>query len=107
MHLWLDGNRQQPSKLFQVGSNPARCSMNIPNKAKLRAIEWFQTEAHVHPLTCGQEDCRADLQGFEDDGMVMLSCPECGEVQMWVPEVVYRLYMRQLAFGVAAYGRKQ
>ena len=53
----------------------------LDNAEKLRRIKWWQESGQMHPATCGNEDCRADLIGIEKDGDVILRCPECGYEQ--------------------------
>jgi len=44
----------------------------------------------VHELTCGSDDCREVLcVGLQEDN-VFLFCKNCGYVQDWIPEVIFR-----------------
>ncbi len=74
----------------------------------LRRIEGWQSSGIVHPLTCGglNDTCRVDLKGELRDGKVVLVCPSCGHVQVWVPEYVLSNGI-DLAFREVAELRKQ
>ena len=50
-------------------------------------VNRWQTCGYVHPLTCNDSNCRANLIAYEQDGKVILVCPECNLVQNWVPDV--------------------
>lgn len=67
----------------------------LPNIAKLRAVEWYQTEAYCHPLTCGNSSRHELLEAKETDGGdIYLECPDCNYTQMYVPDTVYEMYLR-------------
>lgn len=68
--------------------------MALPNKAKLRAVEWWQEEANFHPLTCGNDSSHNLVAKETDGGEVILVCPECGYIQGYVPDTVYEMYLR-------------
>ncbi len=55
------------------------------NADRIRAIKKWQECGYVHPLTCGGEDCRADLEPVEFDNAIVLECPACGKVQLKIP----------------------
>lgn len=62
---------------------------------KIAAIRAWQTSGRWHPLTCGIDSCRADLEGKKKDGLAVLACPACGNEQSWIPPIVFEAW----AFG--------
>ena len=61
----------------------------MTNQAIIEAVQRYQRNPFIHPLTCGVDSCRADLRAVERDGRVVLACPICGQVQEWIPEYVF------------------
>ena len=62
----------------------------MTNAEIIANVQRWQATPYVHPLTCGGEHCRGDLEAVEQEGKVVLRCPSCGYVQRWIPEVVAR-----------------
>lgn len=54
----------------------------------IERIRGWQGSGRVHPLTCGVESCRADLDAQERGGRVVLVCLACGWVQERIPPAV-------------------
>lgn len=65
----------------------------MDNEDLIKNIALYQRCGFVHPLTCGREDCRADLIGVEEEGNVVLYCPHCGYVQRWIPDGVRGIHI--------------
>jgi len=55
------------------------------NKELIEAINANQKKEFLHPLTCGADDCRAELIAVEEDNAVILVCPECDYKQYHIP----------------------
>lgn len=60
--------------------------------AMAAVCEW-QARHGYHPLTCGNDDCRAEnpdavLVPLIRDGICVLACPQCDYVQTHIPDVV-------------------
>ena len=54
----------------------------------IRIVKKWQEAGFVHPLTCRDENCRADLEAVEFDNAVALECPACGKMQLKIPDAV-------------------
>jgi len=66
------------------------CACHILARQKLlQAIENWQKDGRVHPLTCGVDSNHSLLVGFVDQGIVKLRCLDCDYVQDCVPIAVY------------------
>lgn len=53
------------------------------------AIESWQADPYVHPLTCGWDSQNhRPLRPRRDGDQVVLVCEDCDYVQRWVPAVV-------------------
>lgn len=63
----------------------------LTNAEIIEAIERYQNYGYVHPLTCGNANCREILEAAERDGQVVLVCPTCGLVQTHLPPFVIQL----------------
>jgi hypothetical protein len=51
----------------------------------IASINAHQQRNDLHPLTCGKDSRHAPLLAKEQDGKVILVCPDCDYVQTWVP----------------------
>ena len=61
----------------------------MTNEEKIKQITRWQNCDCVHPLTCGSDDCSyVVLEAIEKDGDVILTCPECGYKQAYLPDCV-------------------
>jgi len=59
-----------------------------PWKKINKILEWQKCE-WVHPLTCGNDECRTNLIPSMLTNMeVVLTCPNCCYQQDWVPDGV-------------------
>lgn len=59
------------------------------NVKKIRKIKEWQTSGKFHPLTCGNNSNHGILEVVQqDDGEIMLICPDCDYVQRWIPDCV-------------------
>jgi hypothetical protein len=59
----------------------------MSNEEIIENVRKWQTCGYVHPLTCNDDKCRADLEPIELSGIVVLRCPVCGLIQDWIPEM--------------------
>ena len=60
----------------------------MSNAEMIAAINRWQNERLVHPLTCMTDSCRGKLIPVERMGSIVLSCPSCGCRQSFIPDVV-------------------
>jgi hypothetical protein len=58
----------------------------------LFAINSWQTDPRVHPLTCGFNPRHQPLEGVVTDTGVELRCPECEYRQTNIPDAVLRAH---------------
>lgn len=61
---------------------------NPSNGEVIEKVKAWQASPHVHPLTCAADSNHALLVPVEEEGGVILVCPDCGRRQMFVPDVV-------------------
>ena len=52
------------------------------------AVQGWQANPAVHPLTCGNDSSHELLVAEKRGRKVVLVCPTCGHVQDWIPTVV-------------------
>lgn len=62
---------------------------------QIAAINEWQQNDHVHPLTCGNNSNHANLIPIEEDSKIVLKCSDCDYKQNWVPEIVFGSYMQK------------
>ncbi len=62
----------------------------MTNAEIIAAVNRWQTDARLHPLTCCVGDKHRHLTPVEVEGKVILACPDCEYRQDYVPEVVLR-----------------
>ena len=60
--------------------------MNLFTKKNIQKIKNFQNHPLVHPLTCGNENCRSILD-VDENG---LFCPYCSYRQTYIPDYVLK-----------------
>lgn len=63
----------------------------MSNEDILKAIQLWQSDKHMHPLTCGSKNCRKELKGTIEKGKVILIC-SCGYKQYHIPRAVLKKY---------------
>ncbi len=64
----------------------------MTNDQKVKAIEEWQKNDRMHPMTCGMDSKHELLVPRTEDGTVVLKCPTCGLRQHYVPDIVYESY---------------
>ena len=69
---------------------------DLNNIDKMNAIEQWQEDEHMHPITCGHEECRLGMYADIDENSneVILKCPQ-GHIQKNVPDTIYKRYIRK------------
>lgn len=72
-------------------------------KSQFKALKWHQEQVFLHPLTCGNEDCRGKLEPVLLGKTVILECPDCDYMQYSGWEHVVDYYFKTLAFGAATF----
>ena len=61
----------------------------MTNSEILAAVERWQTDPRLHPLTCCTSNViHAPLKPIEKAGQVILECPNCGHCEVQIPDVV-------------------
>lgn len=60
----------------------------LSNKQKIKAIDSWQKDIRMHPMTCGRVSHHPPLSGDIKDGEVILTCNVCSYTQK-VPNIVY------------------
>jgi hypothetical protein len=64
----------------------------VNNDEKIKAIEAWQANEELHPLTCGEDSNHHPLRPDEDEnGSVILRCPDCDYTQDNIPSVVFEM----------------
>ncbi|OGY43798.1 MAG: hypothetical protein A3B89_03755 [Candidatus Buchananbacteria bacterium RIFCSPHIGHO2_02_FULL_40_13] len=53
----------------------------------IEAVEQWQKNEHLHPLTCRSNSQHPPLVAWPVEGMVVLACTECSYIQE-IPQVV-------------------
>lgn len=61
------------------------------NEEKIKAVQWFQSQGRIHPLTC-QEHSNISLTPVIISNNVVLECPLCNYTQIYIPAVVLEMY---------------
>lgn len=56
---------------------------------KIKAIQAWQENKYLHPLTCGADRCSGVLFPVEEREEIILKCPECKYNQRYIPEFIY------------------
>ncbi len=57
------------------------------NEEIIKAIESWQANDWVHPLTCGNNSLHENLIPVVQDGTIVLKCTDCDYVQTYIPEM--------------------
>ena len=60
----------------------------MTNQEIMTAIKHWQSSEKIHPLTCGNDSNHLPLLPFEENGLVVLRCFDCGYRQEHIPRVV-------------------
>ena len=61
----------------------------MTNQQIIAAVERWQTDPRLYPLTCcASPEMHAPLRPIERDGQIILACPNCEYSQKSIPEVV-------------------
>jgi len=80
-------------------------SVKLGALRKLDAIEAWQHNDHVHPLTCGNDSnhellvakmvptSNVIVVSSDQGSKIILKCPDCDYVQEHVPEIVYETFI--------------
>lgn len=55
----------------------------------VRAVMHYQSNPHVHPLTCGNNSEHQVLQPMIVGTQVALICIDCGYVQTYIPDYIF------------------
>jgi hypothetical protein len=63
----------------------------MSNEDIIKAIEKHQKCPYLHPLTCGKDSRHQVLVAVEENGKVVLKCPDCDYVQPGVPSCVMEI----------------
>jgi len=69
----------------------------MTNEKIIAAVNAWQKDDTFHPLTCIISRHR-NLVPVEEDGKVLLICPDCDYVQNWVPDCVLSYYFIELPY---------
>jgi len=79
------GDQGGASRFFRrLRCSVSSAAMKAPfTDEQVAAIRRWQEDPRVHPLTCGNDRCGADLE-VDRDG---LRCPRCDYTQPWAPDV--------------------
>ena len=60
----------------------------MTNTEIIAAVERWQNDPRLHPLTCCNSTVHAPLKPIEKSGHIMLECPNCEYCQDSIPDVV-------------------
>ena len=55
------------------------------NEEIIKNIKEYQQEGKFHPLTCGNDSRHKLLEPIEEDGNIILICPDCDYKQTYIP----------------------
>ena len=61
----------------------------MTNTEIIERVRKWQGRGNVHPLTCGVDSQHDDLVPVEIDGVVVLRCPTCQNIQKRIPDCVF------------------
>jgi hypothetical protein len=62
----------------------------MTNPEIIAAIERWQTDPRLHPLTCcASDEIHTPLKPVEKGGDIILVCPDCGHRQFQIPAAVF------------------
>jgi ribA/ribD-fused uncharacterized protein len=69
----------------------------MSNEELIKAIELYQNDSNVHPLTCGDDSTHEPtLVPREENGEVILVCRVCGYKQKYIPMCVIDYYQSKI-----------
>ena len=60
----------------------------MTNSEIIAAVERWQTDPRLHPLTCRNSKAHAPLKPIEKAGQIILECPNCESCEVSIPDVV-------------------
>ena len=60
----------------------------MTNPETIAAIQAWQADGRVQPLICRNESHHRKLEPFNDGGIVVLRCRDCGYRQTSLPDMV-------------------
>jgi hypothetical protein len=61
----------------------------MTNPEIIAAIERWQTDPRVYPLTCcTSREVHTPLKPIERAGQIILVCPDCGHRELQIPEAI-------------------
>jgi hypothetical protein len=61
----------------------------MTNQEIIAAVERWQTDPRVHPLTCcNSSQAHGPLKAIEKGGQIVLECPRCEYCQASIPDAV-------------------
>ena len=65
----------------------------MENDEIIIAVRFWQDSGRIHPLTCGIDSKHDKLDAIVKDGVVVLDCPTCKEIQtIWPKDLIIRFY---------------
>jgi hypothetical protein len=62
--------------------------VGMTNQEIIAAVERWQTDARLYPLTCCTSTTHAPLEPIEKGGQIVLACPNCDYCQAAIPDMV-------------------
>ena len=65
----------------------------MTNKEIIEAVEMWQANNEMHPLTCGYSSEHSPLIVRDIEGHIILSCLDCLYAQETIPKVVIKHYI--------------
>jgi hypothetical protein len=60
----------------------------MTNAEIIAAVDKWQRDPRLHPLTCKLDSTHQKLDAREVDGKVILTCPDCAYRQTYIPWIV-------------------
>lgn len=58
----------------------------------IEAVEWYQKQDLLHPLTCGKNSTHKLLYITKEKNNLILKCPDCDYTQNYIPESIMGWY---------------
>lgn len=71
---------------------------DLSQEEKFNAINWWQSQENLHPLTCITSNHRKLEVKHNPDGKIILYCKDCDYTQENIPESVYSIYRSRERF---------
>jgi len=66
------------------------------NSVIMKAVEEWQANETIHPLTCGIDSNHRPLKAVGRDGKVILICLDCEYTHTAVPECVIKAHLEDM-----------